>query len=187
MSTFDLLFCDPFIRGNSVGEYLCNKKRMAYIEIGHLFGKLVYVNGKYQTELGKGNKSYYSVFEEIVVSELSGYNILIPDYPKFLDSLENLKTLIDTLKKHGYESSQIWYVSNTNLKGTIAQSLKMKYGIEPAEAKIRTTLENALKIQTRQKEIIYKLSSLIKVQNIHSDNMLVLPESTKKQINELAI
>src|SRR5687768_123508 len=126
MGHYHLLFHDPFVNYKLYAEHIADRFDIKSLDIGHLFGDLVYIKEpEINKQIDNGKLSYFSVFTDIVISNLDS-NLIIPAYPRFLDNKTEYELLISTLTLKHFTLSSIWYVRNLNLEKTISESLKMK-------------------------------------------------------------
>lgn len=186
MRQYHLIFYDPFVGIEPIFKYISDKFSLTTLNIGHLFGNLVYIQDQeIRKKLERGNISYYSIFEKIVIQNLHINDILIPDYPRFLESQVEIDSLIIRLIENNYILNNIWYVRNISLDKTIQQSLSMKgYPITSGE-KFNSTHKNAIQNQSLQNDLIQKIELKYNVNRLDSDSIFELTLLTQKQIDDI--
>lgn len=155
MRQYHLIFYDPLVGIEPILKYISDKFSLTTLNIGHLFGNLVYIQDQeIRKKLERGNISYYSIFEKIVIQNLHINDILIPDYPRFLESQVEIDSLINRLIENNYRLNNIWYVRNISLDKTIQQSLSMKGYPSTSGEKFNSTHKKAIQNQSLQNDLI---------------------------------
>jgi uncharacterized protein (DUF1697 family) len=185
MRQFHLIFYDPFVGIEPILEYISDKFSLTKLAIGNLFGNLTIQDQEIREKLEQEVISFYSIFEKIVLQNLQNNNILIPDYPRFLETKVEIDSLINRLSENNYSLNKIWYVRNTNLHKTIQQSLTMKGYCKTSEYLFNSSYKNAVENQRRQHDLIQQVDLEFKVNRLDCDSMLELTLLTQKQIDDI--
>ena len=185
MGHYQLLFHDPFVNYKLYAEYISDCFGIKYLDIGHLFGDLVFVKKpEVNKQIENGILSYFSVFKDIVISNLDGNNLIIPAYPRFLDNKAEYELLISTLTSNHFNLSSIWYVKNINLEKTISESLKTKGYNETNNLMFSSAFENAKRNQLLTNELVNSIEYNSKF-IVSSDTMIEISQTTKQYIKDL--
>ena len=188
MRQFHLIFYDPFVGIDPILEYISDKFSLTQLDIGNLFGNLVYIQDQeIQKKLEQKVISYYSIFEKIVIQNHQNRDILIPDYSRFLETKLEIDSLINRLSEDNYSLSKIWYVRNINLHKTIQQSLTMKGYCNTSGDLFDSSYKNAIENQRRQNDLIQQVDLKFKVHRLDCDSMHELTLLTKKQIDDIEL
>ena len=185
MGHYHLLFHDPFVNYKLHLEYISSCFAIKGLDIGHLFGDLVFVKKpEINKQIEKGKLSYFSVFKDIVFSNLDDNNLIIPAYPRFLEDKIEYDLLTSALTSKHFKLSAIWYVQNINLEKTISESLKMKGYKGTNDFMFASAFENAKRNQLLTNELVSSIEFSKKFV-LSSDTMLEISPTTKQQIREL--
>ncbi len=178
---YHIVYVDPFISATKISAYISSKTNFETVAVGHLFMSKITANSGLDSQIKAGKIPYYSVFEEVILEEIkkTEKGLIIPDYPRFLDSLSDLDKFIPKLRENDLLLSSILYIQNSDIQKTIDESARLRQkNILPG------TIENAIKGQLMQSEIIKLVSSKYKVNYLKSNTLIEVPEETKLQIDQ---